>query len=218
MTTVDRRSASKLVLWAAMSAAASGGVCAGQEKSGEGTAAATYSEMLARVQKGDLAVDFGAFRIAGTEQSANASMRETVERAAFKKLAAAGDWAGALDSAKHALERNYASPIAHFNAMTAYQNLGKPDEAAFHEKILNAMLDSIGQSGDGKGPQTAYVVVTVQEEYIFMNRTLHLRPTGQGLVQQGKHAYDRLTVADPATGQSQDIWFNIDIDFGQALK
>src|SRR5580658_2463320 len=122
-----------------------------------------YAEILARVQQGDTSVDFRALRLAGALKSGpQASKLETDERAAFRNIAASGDWAGALDLAKRALERNYASPIAQYDAMAAYQALGKTDEAAAHEKILNALLESIRQSGDGRNPETAYFVVTVQ--------------------------------------------------------
>jgi hypothetical protein len=173
-----------------------------------------YSQMLARVQKGDMTVDFRAFRVAGSRKSGpHASAQETGERLAFKNAAASGDWTAALDSAKRALDRDYASPIAHFDALSAYRSLDKPDEAAFHEKILDALLDSIRQSGDGKGPETAYFVVSVQEEYIFLSRVLHLRSVSQAMAQKDGHTYDRLTVSDPSTGQTQDIWFNADYDF-----
>jgi TonB family protein len=172
-----------------------------------------YAEILARVQQGDMTVDFRAFRVAGALKSGpHASKVETEERAAFRNIMAASDWAGALNSAKRALQRDYASPIAQYDAMAAYQALGKTDEAAAHEKILNALLDSIRQSGDGKSPDTAYFVVTVQEEYIFLNRVLHVRATSQAWVRKDGHFYDRLSVPDSTTNQVQYLWFNADSD------
>jgi hypothetical protein len=172
-----------------------------------------YANILARVQQGDMSVDFRAFRLAGALKSGpHASKLETDERAAFRNIAASGDWAGALDLAKRALERNYASSIAQYDAMAAYQALGKTDEAAAHEKILNALLESIRQSGDGKNPETAYFVVTVQEEYIFLNRVLHIRATSQDWVRKDGHFYDRLLVPDAGKSQIQYLWFNADFD------
>jgi TonB family protein len=172
-----------------------------------------YADMLMRVRNGDMAIDFRAFRAAGALMSGpHASILETGERAAFRNIAAKGDWAGALDSANRALERNYASPIAQYDAMAACQALGKTEEAAAHEKILNALLDSIRQSGDGKNPETAYFVVTVQEEYIFLNRVLHARATSQTWVRKDGHFYDRLSVPDSTTSQIQYLWFNADFD------
>ena len=81
-----------------------------------------YAEMLGRVQEGDMTVDFRAFRVAGALKSGpHASELETNERAAFRTIMASGDSTGALDSAKRALERNCASPIAQYDAMSAYR-------------------------------------------------------------------------------------------------
>ena len=98
--------------------------------------------------------------------------------------------------------------------MYAYQNLNNPEAAGRHEKILNAMLDSIRASGDGKGPETAWFVVNTQEEYIFIARVLKLKAKGQGLFEKDGHYFDRLEVVDPATGQTQFVWFNTDMDMG----
>ena len=172
-----------------------------------------YADMLGRVQQGDMTVDFRAFRIAGALKSGpHASKLETEERAAFRNIMASGDWTGALDSAKRALERNYASPIAQYDAMAAYQALGKTAEAAAHEKILNALLDSIRQSGDGKSPETAYFVVTVQEEYMFLNRVLSVRATSQDWVRKDGHFYDRLAALDSSANRVGYLWFNADFD------
>ncbi len=177
-----------------------------------------YAEMLARVQQGDMSIDFRAFRWAGAQKSGpHASMIEMRESNAFEKLAAAGDCAGALASAQKALERNYASPLAHIDAMRACQSPKQTDEAALHGKMLDALLDSIRQSGDGKSAETAYFVVTGQEEYIFLNRVLHLQGRSQSLVRKGGHFYDRLLAVDPATNQTQDVWFNADFDSSDAV-
>ena len=174
-----------------------------------------YAAMLARVQQGDMSIDFRAFRSAGAQKSGRrASLIEIGERNAFGKLAAAGDWAGALASAKQALDRDYASPVAHYNAMIACTRLQQADEAASHEKILNVLLDSIRQSGDGKSAETAYFVVTDQEERILLARVLRLNEKSQSLVVKGGHHFDCLHVVDPATNQPQDVWFNADFDFG----
>jgi len=73
-----------------------------------------------------MTVDFRAFRVAGALKSGpHASMLEAKERAAFRSIAASGDWMGALELAKRALDRNYASLVAHSDAMAAYQAMEK---------------------------------------------------------------------------------------------
>jgi Domain of unknown function (DUF4919) len=176
---------------------------------------AQYEEMKKRVLAGDMTVDFRAFRLAGILAAGpQAGMHENVDRQAFRRAVAGGDFQVGLDMANKALDRNYASIVNHFDAMIACQRLQKADEAALHEKVLRAMLDSIQQSGDGKTAATAWFVVTTPEEYIFLSRVLGLRATKQGLIQQNAHAYDVLDVVDPKTNATQKIWFNCDVDMG----
>ncbi len=174
-----------------------------------------YEGLLKRVLAGDTSVDYQEFRIAGALASGrDEGKRQTIDRAAFRQKQQAGDNQGALDIATQALDRNYASVVNHLDAMFAYANLNNAEEAAKHEKTLDALLESIGKSGDGKGPDTAWFVVNTQEEYVFIARVLKLKAKAQAMVQKGRHYFDRIEVFDPATGQSGAVWFNTDIDMG----
>jgi hypothetical protein len=86
-----------------------------------------YAEMVARVEQGDMTVDFRAFRTAGATQvrparqhTRNGGARRLSQHRGFSAIGRA-----LSNSAKRALERNYASPIAQYDAMTAYQALGE---------------------------------------------------------------------------------------------
>jgi hypothetical protein len=121
-------------------------------------ARAGYAELLQRVQQGDMSVDFSAFRIAGAiVAGSRISAVEVADRAALKKFMAESNPQAALDSSNRTLGLDYASTIAHFDAMMACRALNQPNEAAKHEKLLNALLDSIAKAGDGKTPETSYL-------------------------------------------------------------
>jgi hypothetical protein len=172
-----------------------------------------YAATLKRVLADDPSVDYREFRIAGALASGpDEGKRQTFDRAAFRQKQQVGDNQGALEVATKALERNYASVVNHLDAMYAYQNLNDAEASAKHEKVLNAMLESIRNSGDGKGPDTAWFVVNTQEEYVFIARVLKLKAKAQALVEKEGHWFDRIEVVDPATGQSQFVFFNTDID------
>ena len=177
--------------------------------------AAEYAATLKLVQQGDLTGDLRAFRIAGILASGgHGTVKEGGDRAAFRKLAESRDFQDALDSANQALARNYASIVNHFDAMVACQALQKTEEAAGHEKLLNALLDSIQKSGDGKSPNTAWFVVTTTEEYVFLSRILGLKAKSQKFSQAEGHFFDLLEVFDPKTNESRSVWFNTDVDLG----
>jgi hypothetical protein len=195
--------------------------------------------MLACIQHGDMTVDLGAFRIAGALRAASpvssglaggrsASEREMQDHQEFTRLFGLGDFEAAFASASRALERNYASLVAHFDAMIACKSLHRNDEAILHEKLVNALADSIRISGDGKTPRTAWQVVTAPEEYVFVSSILGLRRSGpfaagwapeasaapkRRYLSEKGHAYDALKVMGPDSAQT-DVWFNVDIEAG----
>jgi acylphosphatase len=192
----------------------------GQHKPGD-----LYTGMLARVLRGDMTVDFGAFRMAGAQISGRStSAIESQDHKTFSMRLADSDYQGALDCANRSLERNYASLIGHFDAMVASQALHRTDEAAAHERVLNALVDSIQRSGDGAGPETAWHVVSIPEEHLFLGRALGTTEKGflasafagqtKTFVVQGGHAYDRLEVPDAQANQTHYVWFNRDIEAG----
>jgi hypothetical protein len=171
-----------------------------------------YTELLARVQRGDLSMDFRAFRIAGALSAGpHISAIETEGRAAFKKYMAESNLEKALNASNHLLNIDFASAVGQFGAMTAYRALGRDAEAVAHEKIMNALLDSIARAGDGKTLQSSYLATTTQEEYIFMSLRMNVKPTAQSLVTRDGHYYDRIEVTDRATSQKQYVWFNADV-------
>ncbi len=174
-----------------------------------------YAALLKLVLKGDGNVDYRAFRIAGARRlGSDASMIEVKERTTYKQLLASGDAAGALTAAEAFLDKDAANAIAQFDAMLAYQALKRPEDAAIHEKVLDKLMDSIQRSGDGNSPETAWFVVTTQEEYLLIRRVLGLTPKSQALVHDKGHVYDKLQAVDPKTGRTQDLWFNVDFDMG----
>jgi len=175
-------------------------------------ARAEYSELLARVQQGDMSVDFRAFRIAGAIAAGpSISVAEAADRATFKKFMAASNPQGALDFSNRTLDLDYADAVAHFDAMMACRALNQPAAVTAHEKLLIALLDSITRDGDGKTPETSYLAVATQEEYIFMALRLNVKPRAQSLITQNGHFYDRIEVLEPKSNTTQYVWFNADI-------
>ena len=99
---------------------------------------------------------------------------------------------------------------AHMNAMVASKTTG--DEKAFehHRAVVVGILKSITEFGDGASPSTAYVVVTVREEYAVL-KAYGLRMKSQELLTGPEHSFDVMTVIDPTTKKETVIYFNIDL-------
>ena len=122
----------------------------------------------------------------------------------------AKDFARALKDADTVLASEYVNMDAHFVAYVANRELGNTDQSEFHRTVFRGLVDSIMHSGDGKSPKTAWVVITVDEEYVIL-RVLGFRPSQQSLLNQDGHAYDEMKVKNVDDNSDQTFYFNVDI-------
>ena len=181
----------------------------------------SYESLLARVKNNDHSVDFKELRMAFTDTPAyspyggDTNLRKQMFAALKSK-----EFDKTLENAEKILAANYLDINGHLGAMVAHRELGHVDKAAYHRFVWEGLLNSIRNSGDGKTTDTAFVVISTDEEYVLFS-WLGLRPTGQALVNEKGHSYDKMTVVDPKTNQTLTFYFNIDKPFnwlGNSLK
>jgi hypothetical protein len=170
-----------------------------------------YAAMVAQVKKGDLTIDWRQFRLdaqlGGVTESFDWHEANKRAQADFNK----GDFEGALKEALAIENASLANLDGHFDAYIAYKHLNRKTEMASERAILDALLKSITDSGDGKTAATAYFTVDPAEEYVYLGLVLGLRPKGQALVTEKDHAYDKMTCVDDS-GKEETVWFNTDTD------
>lgn len=104
--------------------------------------------------------------------------------------------------------------MAHLYRSFALAGLGRSAEAATHKKWVKGLLDSIFASGDGKTAETAYVTISVPEEYAVLG-SLNLRVKRQSLV--ANPLRDALTVT-AEDGSERTIYFNPEAHFARLGK
>ena len=121
---------------------------------------------------------------------------------------AAGRYEKALAEAQTVIDRNMANGEGHLLAMTV-KKMGRNEEAKKHEAVLNAIGQSITESGDGSSAVTAWFTVAPSETIFFMTEALGAEIEKQELVHVNGHAYDKLTVRD-RQGKRRVVWFNTD--------
>ena len=114
----------------------------------------------------------------------------------------AEQWQTVLDVAVPWLAQCPVDIDARVAAAVASQKLGRPEDADLHKRWYNGLVDSVLASGDGKTAQTAFVVISVEEEYAVL-RAMGLESRGQMLVDGG---IDALTVETEAGNEI--IYFN----------
>jgi hypothetical protein len=173
-------------------------------------AQAKYDALKAKVQSGDLNIDWRDIRldavVADVDGEFDWRKANTDGVAAFN----AGDYKTALLKGQEIIQHNLTNGDGHFLAMVSLKHLGKQEETAKEKLIIDKILQSVLSSGDGKTAETAYFTVSTSEEY-FVIRLLGLRPKSQSLIKKGEHSFDEMTVVGE-DGKETTLWFNTDTD------
>lgn len=170
-----------------------------------------YAPLLAVLKTGDTHIDYARLRLSypDSPEHKKAKDRSNAQKAMYLALSVK-DFARALKDAESVLEQEYINIDAHFVAFVANRELGAADKAEFHQAVYQGLIDSIRNSGDGKSTATAWIVISVDEEYALL-RALGFRPGQQGLLNENGHSYDRMTVKNVEDGSVQTFYFNADI-------
>ena len=175
-----------------------------------------YEALVQRLKSGDLDVDFEALRMAYTRSdyfsSDDADVTEL--RGAMFDALAAGDMAKAGDRAQRILDRDYVDIDAHLVAGIVHRRGNDDDEAEFHRTVGMALLQSIQDSGDGRSKESAFVVISTDEELALL-RSQGLQIKSRSMTRGGGHAFDIVEVTDDA-GHAGKLYFNLDIPLGLA--
>jgi hypothetical protein len=78
-------------------------------------------------------------------------------------------------------------------------------------------IDSILDSGDGRTPETAFIVIETGEEYALLGMT-GFEVIRQSLIKSNGHSYDKMEVKHRKTGETAVFFFNVDIPFNWLNK
>jgi hypothetical protein len=176
----------------------------------------SYAAMVAQLRAGDTSVDFGEMRMTYAETDAYSPYAvEPKERLGrlFQAFFDDEDLELALAIADSTLSDLYIDIDAHMIAGIAHERLGNEAEATFHFTVANGLAGSILASGEGLTPESPYVVISTAEEYAML-RLSGLQSRGQALTTCGRAACDQLTVEDPETGETFEVYFDVSRPMG----
>jgi len=171
-----------------------------------------YDRLLAKVQGGDLTIDFTAFRFACLQSDHCAAEPDHDLRVSMFQAWNGRDYPKAIEAAEKILQTSYISAEAHFISARSYEQTGGTEKAKFHQAVAAGLIHSLLASGDGKTQPTAYKAISVAEEYTAL-QVLGLQRHTQTLVNEKGHGWDRLDAIDPRTNQTVTVYFNIDAFF-----
>lgn len=172
---------------------------------------ASYTDLVDRVNKGDLSIDFRALRFACLKEKNCAPEGNREDLVKVRRAMQSKDFSEATKVANKLIDHGFPNIEAHAFCSEAYDALNEPEKAKFHHEVTRALIRSILASGDGKAQEEAFEVISVSEEYIIMQVLgLPRFPIQQSLVAVKGHSYDVLQVTDPKSGEKVSVYFNID--------
>jgi hypothetical protein len=178
-------------------------------------AAESYAAMVERVKKGDATVDYRALRDAYSASPAYQPYGVEA-RDEMRKAFAAKDCPNTIKHGEKVLNEIYIDVLTHLLTANCLRKGNDEAKADFHRAIGRSLLDSIAASGDGKSPQTAFIVVTIDEEYDLLGmRGLTMK--SQALVHTGGHSFDQMSVV-AEDGTTSTLFFQIDRPMGWLTK
>ena len=164
-----------------------------------------YETLLRQAQGGEPGLDFVALRQAFTRRPGYNGY--SVEVTPMLKALAAQDWPNAEKQARTLLISNYLQLDAHYVLLLIFRREGDRAGEKQHDFMLRGLSQAIRGGRDGSGPEQAWKVLNVAEEYAVC-RLAGWRVQKQEPVRRGEARYDRLTVVNGA-GTTFPIYFDI---------
>lgn len=169
----------------------------------------SYESLLEKARRGDPGLDFTALRMASADRLAKSSATDPGLRKKMFDALHHDQWAAVIETGNQVLAQNYLDIDAHMFVAHAYEKSHEPEKAAPHRTMGNGLMKSILDSGNGRSFETAFVVISVDEEYSVL-RHYRLASGKQDLVTAGGHSYDVLTAQTGDTHEEATVYFNID--------
>lgn len=179
----------------------------------------SYDDYVAQVKAGKIEIDYTAFRLAYAASPKYAPYGVAEILSKLKKAYDARDCPSAMAHAKEVFEVNFVHMEAHKIAAFCQKKAGNDEEARRHYAMFMGLFSSVLKSGDGKSPETAFVVIAVDEEYSVLE-TASFTPVKQALVNHGGSAFDRFEVKwrDSDSDQTVTLFFNVDRPHAQLAR
>ncbi len=171
----------------------------------------TYDELLAAALAGEN-VDYVQLRatFARTDEyhPYGVFLDDLHERA--RVAAAEQDSALGVARAESLLAAVYPSLETQFWASRVFGALGDSVRADHHLAEFFRLLDAATGTGDGSSPDSSITVIYTGEEYLILTGIMGLEVTGQAIIHDAEHSYDRMGVRNVATGDTGYVFFNVD--------
>ncbi len=177
-----------------------------------------YKQLVERVKKGDLTVDFVQLISAASDwDRSEKGVFEPANREAMVEAFKKKNYKKAVELAEVVLDYEFTNRGLHLATANAYKKLAENEKADLHSKLAEKILTALLTTGDGKSVETAYCVQSINEEYVIM-RHFGYKVTSQAYIMSNMSGYDLLSGKDEKTGKDVGLYFDISGLFTRCLQ
>jgi tetratricopeptide (TPR) repeat protein len=145
-------------------------------------------------EKPDATQPYSAIRIAYGQMGLEHSPSDMLDLVKARKVLDGGQLDHAEEILRNLLRVHFANPQTHALLRRVYMQKGRSEEASHELKIFSGLLDAILSTGDGKTPETSFLVQSISEEYVVALR-LNCENKGHELRKIKGRMYDVLTLS-----------------------
>ncbi|WGL17355.1 DUF4919 domain-containing protein [Microbulbifer bruguierae] len=125
------------------------------------------------------------------------------------------DFDGCLRNLDKVLAYNYMSLEAHMIGVVCSGQAGDFEREDQHRYMVEGLMTSIENSGDGKTQASAFQTISTSELRGFV-RLKGLQVLDQSIVYDKQGIYDKMQVRDPESGQEYPLFFNVSEQFARS--
>lgn len=174
------------------------------------SSSASFASLLAAAQRDIAQADFGAIRAAYPLQPTYHPAPPPPDYQGIQAAVEKRDWQGAWTQCAALLEVEPLHIRLHQSMAHVLREMGQPDQAQWHFAFAAGLMRSILESGDGRAFSSAFVVVTLAEEYDVLG-ALQMTPRQQQLVISEGRPYDvwGCTYPTPEGEQTSTVHFDV---------
>ncbi|MGN6418326.1 MAG: DUF4919 domain-containing protein [Pseudobacter sp.] len=170
-----------------------------------------YADFVKQLESGNTNINFREFResLIDSKQfqvAGKAGEKLTRLDKEMKTLMGKEDYEGVIKTTGEILSIDYTILMAHALRSRAFEKNGDTVNLAKYRTILDGLVNSIIDRGDGKTCATGWSVIKVEEEY-FILRAMGLQPLGQSVDKNGGIC-DRIEV-QTKEGGTLTYYFNV---------
>ncbi|QKX18018.1 DUF4919 domain-containing protein [Microbulbifer sp. YPW1] len=124
------------------------------------------------------------------------------------------DFDNCLHNVDRVLKTNYMSLEAHMIGVVCSGQAGEFEREDQHRYMVEGLMTSIENSGDGKSQESAFLTISTSELRGFV-RLKGLQVLDQSIVYDKQGIYDKMQVRDPESGEEYPLFFDVSQQFAR---